>query len=224
MINKIKNRIKFLTDIEVSEKAIELLINNTDSIKVIKEDLKKLKELYKEMPKNSDHLPREFETYLWTLLGEISIPNFLGENIPENWPILFFPFAKKKEEAIIIDYLESHGFMVEKREIIIFNQLLHACLYGGQHWFDSLSYVLNEKVNVWGEKAILLWIKKDKNAKCSIATMARKIQLQLRPTMTAYKITNKKLTYPGILRAFHTPNLGNIEIHSLILNLEEWKC
>lgn len=224
MVNDIKTEIKFLKDIGVSKQAVELLTSNTDSIKTVRIELEKLKDLYQDMPKNIDHLPEEFNTYLWTLLGEISIPNSLGEGIPEYWPILFFPFAKEEEEDIAIDYLESHGFIVEKREKIIFNQLLHACLYGGQDWFDSLRYALNEKVNVWRKEAVLLWMKKDEKARCSIATMARKMQLQLRPTMTAYKVTNEELIYPGILRAFHTPNLGNIEMHNLILNLEEWKC
>lgn len=222
MINDI-NEVSFLVDLGVSSKAIELLINNSIAINLIKEDLIKLEEVYKDMPKDICRFPSEFKTYLWTLLGEISIPNSLGEDIPESWPVLVFPFAKD-EEHVIKNYLSEHGFFIKKREDIIFNEVLHACLYGGQAWFDSLRYALNTKVSVWGKEAILLWIAKGPEGKCSIASMARKLQLQLRPSMVSYSVKNNQSLYPGVIKAFHTPHLGNVGIHSMILNLEEWKC
>lgn len=223
MINGIREEVGFLTDLGVSIKALELLTRNTKSIEFVREDLKKLGALYENMPQNSSDFSKGFKTYLWTLLGEISIPNSLGEDIPACWPVLLFPFAKE-EEYMITNYLELHGFVVKKREKIIFNEVLHACLYGGQAWFGSLRYALNVEVDAWDKEATLFWIAKGPKGKCSIASMARKMQLQLRPTMISYNVKNHQLLYPGIIKAFHTPNLGNVGIHSMILNLEEWKC
>ncbi|WP_462410637.1 hypothetical protein [Neobacillus sp. Marseille-QA0830] len=214
---------KFLLDLDVSTKALELLTGKCTSAKQVEEDLDKLKAIYQDMPYDVTQLPNEFHTYLWTLLGEISIPNSLGEAVPARWPMLVFPFALH-EEFQLHDYLAQYGFVVEKREKLLFNEVLHACLYGGQAWFESLRSALNEKTHSWGEPAVLLWVAKGPNSTCSLAAIARRAQLQLRPSMTSYQVKREDLLYPGVIKAFHTPNLGNIAIHSLLLNLEEWKC
>lgn len=224
MINHIKNESNFLSELGVTNEAIELLVSNTDSVEIIRKDLRRLELIYKDVPWNIYELPQEFKTYLWTLLGEISIPNNLGEDVPNCWPILLFPFAQDHEEEMVKSYLLEYGYMIKKTEMITFNEILHACLYGGQPWFNSLRYALNNEVSVWGKKAKVLWMFKGPEYKCSIAAMARKLQLQLRPNMTSYNVKSKDLLYPGVLKAFHTPNLGNVGIHTLILGLEELKC
>jgi hypothetical protein len=125
---------------------------------------------------------------------------------------------------MINDYLAAHGFVVEKRESINFNEVFHAGLYGGQAWFESLRYALNTCTDAWGKEAVLIWMAKGPQGSCSIATMARKMQLQLRANMTSYSVKSEELLYPGVIKAFHTPHLGNVDIHSMLLKLEEWKC
>ncbi len=146
----------------------------------------------------------------------------LGAEKIEMWPVLIFPFAIDQEDKVV-EYIREHGFYVKKREKIIFKEVLQASLYGGQPWYESLRDIATEK-NIFGKEAIILWVSKGEEAKCSIAAIARKLQLQLRPSMDSYSIKKETLLYPGVIKAFHTPHLGNVGIHTLILGLEEWKC
>lgn len=52
----------------------------------------------------------------------------------------------------------------------------------------------------------------------TLAAIARKLQLQVRPSLPEIHIKCQTGFYPGIQRAFHTPRLDNVAIHSLILD------
>lgn len=201
----------FIDKIRISKEALDILSVNCNNLN---EEMSLLRRLMLDLP-DVEHLNKYFTTNLWTLLGELSIPNNLGEVVHHQWPVLIFPFAKD-EEATIIRYISRNGFKVCAREQLIFSELLHAGLYGGQPWYPSLRYGISYQ-DIWNHKAILLWIGKGQESTCSLAAFARKMQLQLRPELKSYEYKVNSLKYPAILKAFHTPHLGNVELHTLIL-------
>ena len=101
--------------------------------------------------------------------------------------------------------------------------LLHACLYGGQPWYPSLQAAYFGGFGEDPKSAKVLWLHTTANANCTLAAMARKLQLQLRPNLPAWEVKVPGQIYPGIQRAFHTPHLGNVAIHKLILEKEIWR-
>jgi hypothetical protein len=206
----------FIEQLGISEIALQLLCGDSKPDDINRE-LELIRNMRLDMPVEAKKLGKCFQTKLWTMLGELSVSNNLGEIIHTKWPVLIFPYAIE-EENIIKEYIVENGFKVAERESIVFNEELHASLYGGQPWFESLRYALSHCVDAWGKKAVLLWIEKGERSQCSIAAFVRKMQLQLRPTLKSYEIKPEELMYPGILKAFHTPHLGNVEIHTLILS------
>lgn len=212
-----KENQNFVDKLGISEEAIEILSGDATSDSLNKE-MFLIRDLMMNLP-DVEKLKDCFITNLWTLLGELSIPNNLGEIVYRRWPVLIFPFAVEEEEKII-RYISENGFKVGIREQLIFSELLHAGLYGGQPWYPSLRYGLSHHKDIWNSHAILLWIKKTESATCSLAAFARKMQLQLRSELKSYEYKNNDFKYPAILKAFHTPHLGNVELHTLILKGE----
>lgn len=215
MIDLTSNNKVFIEQLDISIEAISVLGQGA-SEECINRELDMVRNISLNMTEPVSLVAKRFSSLLWTLLGEISIPYNLGEAVYEKWPVLIFPFSMK-DEAEISNYIVEAGFHVVKRESIPFTKELHACLYGGQPWYDSLRFALDGK-GVWNEDALLLWMEKGEETHCSLAAIARKLQLQLRPKLKSYEFKNGDLKYPAILKAFHTPHLGNVEMHTYILS------
>ncbi len=181
---------------------------------MIRADLQRLQRDYHELYPD-DFSGKLYHTLLWTLLGELSIPGNLGEARQTRWPLLLFPFSQQYAHAIAA-YITEHDFVVTVEETFTFSRRMHACLYGGQAWYPSLLQAYEMLPAVWGHPARLYWIAATPLSRCSLPALMRKMQLQLRPTMASFALPHTDSIYPGIVRAFHTPHLGNVVIHSAI--------
>lgn len=216
--------IQFLLDIGVTQEGICTLSHNV-SPEQVRQDLTYLKSIYNHLPESPEEIHKiinSFSTWLWTVLGEISIPETLGTYIPSPWPVLIYPFALQ-DVFRIKDFVLAEGCYISKTEEIWITPLLHACLYGGQPWYPSLREVYLKVFGPEPKKVPLLWLDSTTESRCTLAALGRKLQLQLRPSLVALEIQVPGKIYPGIQRAFHTPNLGNVAIHKLILEKECWR-
>ncbi|WP_207691519.1 hypothetical protein [Desulfonema limicola] len=198
------------------------MINHESSKEEINQDIKLLKKYYANLPECINDIPKSFNTLLWTLLGEISVPNNLGEKEYKSWPVLIFPFAIKYENEIR-DFVICNGCYISKIKSIFVDHILYSCLYAGQPWYPSLLEVYYAAFGEKKHRALLLTISQTESGICSVASTARKLQIQLRPYLPTLEISANDKKYPGIIRAFHTPHLGNVDIHKTIFNMENWK-
>lgn len=158
-----------------------------------------------------------FKTKLWTLLGEIGTPDDLGQYMPKLWPILIFPsgapYITKIRGAIA-----KYGARAAEEIPVLLNMDIHAQLYGGQQWYPALRAAFQKSLDEFSSTGFLIWMAAADDSAPTLATIARKLQLQVRPALPEIRIKCQGNLYPGIQRAFHTPRLDNVAIHSLILD------
>lgn len=220
-MSKINEQVQFFLTLGVTQEGIDALIQGFTAAQV-HHDLVLLKTKYHHLPDPLEHFIANFSTWLWTILGEIAIPEMLGTYIVSPWPVLVYPFGFKYVVQIQ-EFIESEYCYVIKQEELLLTPLLHACLYGGQPWYPSLRKVYLDGFGSKPQSIKLLWLDTTEKASCTLAALARKLQLQLRPRLPAWEIKVPGHIYPGIQRAFHTPHLGNVGIHKMILEKEIWR-
>lgn len=218
----IKNRIKKLTDLGVSNNAINCLTKEVDNSKLINSDLIKLEKAL--IHYDSIDFEKEYHSYIWTLLGELTISARLEPYINIEWPILLFPFENNnKSIELITEFLEVYECRITSTSDIYFTELLQSCLYGGQTWYDSLKELYDNIFTDKDKKSKLIWFIKKEHGKWDTASVAKKLQTQLRPQMKSIEMNFKNQIYPGVIKAFHTPKIENIPIHRYILKLKRWE-
>jgi len=212
---------QFLLDIGVTKEGIDALSQGA-TVEQVQHDLSLLKDNYRHLPDPLECFITNFSTWLWAILGEITIPETLGTHVVSPWPVLVYPFGLQYLPEIQ-DFIEAEGCYIAKHEELFLTPLLHACLYGGQPWYPSLREVYLGGFGLESQSVKVLWLDTTVKASCTLAAMGRKLQIQLRPTLPAWEIKIQGRFYPGIQRAFHTPHLGNVAIHKMILEKETWK-
>jgi hypothetical protein len=156
-----------------------------------------------------DNFISKFDSKIWSLIPEFCVPCNLGWQ-PASWPILVYPFAVKNIETIT-EYLRYCGAQIIRRQEIDLSDGLIYQLCGGKKWFSSILAEYISMFNSYGRGANLLYFSLNKrNSPYTLAAIARKLQLIVRPQMPSFKSCPDVQLF---LRAFHTPNLAEISIH-----------
>ncbi len=206
----------------VSIEGISALLPDSLNIDDVQKDLNLILDHYQKLPPVIADIVPSFSTWLWTLFAEISVPESLGTYSKGIWPVLVFPFANKFINNIC-DFIILNDGQVTKTENISICPLLHACIYAGQPWYPSLENVYNAELGSGIKEATLIWFVMVPGSKCTAPSLARKLQIHLRPNLPAHEVAVSGKLYPGIFRAFHTPHLGNIDVHRTVLEMECWR-
>lgn len=203
----------YLYSFGVTEIAVNDLTEGVDNAKV-QHDLNILEGLSRQLVCPITGISEHFSSYLWTLAGEVIIPLNLGWQ-PLQWPLLLFPHAIEYE-PLIIKFVEQNGGCVSNSYFRTITILNYVCLYGGKPWYPSLRSVYEEKFSD-NSLCKVIWIElSPKNHKTTLAAIARKLQVNLRPTLPEIEVRSSKWRYPGIVKAFHMPCLNNIGIQNEI--------
>lgn len=205
----------FPMNLGVSAEGIKALTQGSTKQK-IDHDFQLLESQYRCFPEDLENFTKQFHTYLWTLLGEIGVPNSLGSHTPTTWPVLLFPCGQP-HRGKIEEWILKAGAKISAQQNKPITPLLHACLYAGQAWYPSLSKAFAASCAELHEDGVLMWITSGEGQNVNLAAVARRLQLHLRPTLPEWKTSIPGQVYPGVQRTFHTPRLENVLIHSLIL-------
>ena len=211
-----------LFSLGVTIEGISKLIPADSSVPDVHKDFALLTEYYQNLPLAIADIVPKFSTWLWTLLAEISVPEALGTSLNDPWPVLIFPFADSYVQNIS-DFIHQNRGQVTKTEKIWMSPLLHACLYAGQAWYPSLKNVYVSQLGGEKSAATLLWFVMGPGCSATAASLARKLQIHLRPSLPAHEEAVPGKLYPGIFKSFHTPQLCNVDVHRLLLDMECWR-
>jgi len=207
--------LSWIVSLKVSPAALFDLAHESETDDIAS-DLNLLKNNYMDVPDNLRSFLATFRTQLWTLMSEISIPNDLGLFQYQRWPYLIHPLGINSKQEIE-SFVADRGARIVERKHIQWDIHLLAKIYGGQQWYPSMRELVFHRYQEKYQVAEIGWFEINNKCGITLASLARKLQRHLRPILPAIEESLPDQRFPGVLRAFHTPDLRNMFIHELVL-------